>query len=113
MLLRFVALFSIFDTMNIIFASAIKGAGDTRFVMFMIVSLALGGLVIPSYIAIIVLKMSIYSAWIIVTIYITLLGSCFLWRFLGGKWKSMRVIEEAPHSLPPNYPAAPGTEFDA
>jgi len=112
-LLRFVALYSIFDTMNIIFASAIKGAGDTRFVMFMIVSLAMGGLAIPSYIAIIVLKMNIYSAWIIVTIYIILLGSCFLWRFLGGKWQSMRVIEEAPHSLPPNYPAAPGTEFDA
>ena len=31
-LLRFVAVYSIFDTMNILFASAIKGAGDTRFV---------------------------------------------------------------------------------
>ena len=33
----FVALYSVFDSKNIIFASAIKGAGDTRFVMFMIV----------------------------------------------------------------------------
>jgi MATE family multidrug resistance protein len=112
-LLRFVAVYSVFDAMNIIFASAVKGAGDTRFVMLMIVSLALGGLVVPSYMAIIIFKMNIYSAWIIVTVYIILLGACFLWRFLGGKWKSMRVIEEAPHSLPPNYPAAPGTEFEA
>ena len=30
-LLRFVAAYAIFDTMNIVFCAAIKGAGDTRF----------------------------------------------------------------------------------
>jgi MATE family multidrug resistance protein len=32
-LLRFVAIYCLFDTMNIIFCSAIKGAGDTRYVI--------------------------------------------------------------------------------
>jgi len=36
-LLRFVALYSVFDTLNLVFAGAIKGAGDTRFIMFTIV----------------------------------------------------------------------------
>ena len=35
-LLRFVAIYTLFDAGNIIFSSAIKGAGDTRFVMWMI-----------------------------------------------------------------------------
>ncbi len=39
-LLRFVAVYSVFDTMNIIFCSAIKGAGDTRYVMLITVMLS-------------------------------------------------------------------------
>ncbi|MDT8272387.1 MAG: MATE family efflux transporter, partial [Desulfomonilia bacterium] len=58
-LLRFVALYSIFDTMNIVFASAIKGAGDTRFVMYVIVLVSAFVLVVPSYVAIMVLEQGI------------------------------------------------------
>lgn len=92
-LLRFVALYSLFDALNVIFASAIKGAGDTRFVMFMIAILSPFGLIIPSYIFLVVFHAGIYTAWTIATLYISLLGLIFLFRFLGGKWKSMRVIE--------------------
>lgn len=91
-LLRFVAIYSLFDTMNIVFASAVKGAGDTRFVMFLIIAMSSGFLVIPSYLALVIFKVGIYGAWIILSLYIILLGFCFLFRFLGGKWKSMRVI---------------------
>ena len=34
-----------------------------------------------------------------VTFYVTTLCLAFLWRFLRGRWKSMRVIEEAPPDL--------------
>jgi MATE family multidrug resistance protein len=111
-LLRFVALYSLFDTMNIVFASAIKGAGDTRYVMLMIVVVSLGALVVPSYTALVVFGAGVYAGWIIVTAYVIILALGFLLRFLGGKWKTMRVIETPPHSLPPRYPAAPSTEFD-
>jgi MATE family multidrug resistance protein len=108
-LLKFVAVYSIFDTMNIIFASAIKGAGDTKYVMYMIVIMSLGALVIPSYVAIVVYNGNIYVAWTIVSLYVILLGFAFLKRFLGGKWKSMRVIEEHPIIVPANAPANPTT----
>ncbi len=115
-LLRFVAIYCLFDTMNIIFASAIKGAGDTRFVMFMIVGFSLSVLVLPSYVGLVLLKGSVYVGWIIVTAYVIALGLAFLLRFLQGRWKNMRVIEPPhavpPHSLPPRYPEAPSTEFD-
>ncbi len=93
-LLRFVALYSLFDTMNIVFASGIKGAGDTRFVMIFIGLVSLGILVIPLYIALVILQAGIYVGWTIATTYVIMLGLGFWIRFLGGKWKGMRVIEE-------------------
>jgi MATE family multidrug resistance protein len=109
-LLRFVAFYSLFDTMNIVFAAAIKGAGDTRFVMYMLFSLAAGVLVIPSFLAIVVFDSSVYVGWILATAYVSLLGLAFLLRFLGGKWKHMRVIEAPPHTLAPPPPSTPTIE---
>jgi MATE family multidrug resistance protein len=91
-LLRFVALYSLFDTMNIVFASAIKGAGDTRFVMIMILVLSVGVLIVPTYLALVHFRAGVYRAWIFVSAYIMLLGLGFLVRFLRGKWKTMSVI---------------------
>lgn len=106
-LLRFIAVYSIFDTLNLIFASAIKGAGDTRFVMKAIVVSSWCLMVIPTYLAIVVFHWHLYAAWVCVTVYITVLGFIFLFRFQQGKWKLMLVIEEAPNipasvSLPEN-----------
>jgi len=106
-LIRFVAIYSIFDTFNIIFAAAIKGAGDTRFVMWMLSVLSVTLLIIPSYLALIVWKQSIYIGWVIVTVYIISLGIGFYIRFLGGKWKSMRVIEKTTPGLPSTFAETP------
>lgn len=95
-LLRFVAVYSIFDTMNIIFCSAIKGAGDTRFVMFMTVILSLFVLIVPTYLAIVVFEYGLMISWLLATIYVIMLSVAFYFRFLNGKWKTMRVIEHAP-----------------
>jgi MATE family multidrug resistance protein len=93
-LLRFVAVYSVFDTMNIIFCSAIKGAGDTRYVMLITVILSVFLFIIPVYLAVVVFELGLMVAWVFATVYITLLGVVFYLRFLGGKWKTMRVIEQ-------------------
>ena len=111
-LLRFVAVYSVFDTLNIIFAAGIKGAGDTRYVMVMILVVSSLVLVVPSYVALVLLHAGLYAGWTIASAYIILLGFAFLFRFLGGKWKSMRVIEEVPPSLPSTLPEAPIPEFE-
>ncbi|MFH1006986.1 MAG: MATE family efflux transporter [Candidatus Latescibacterota bacterium] len=111
-LLRFVAVYSVFDTLNIIFAAGIKGAGDTRYVMVMILAVSLLVLVVPSYVVLVLLHRGIYAGWTIASAYIILMGFAFLFRFLGGKWKNMRVIEEVPPSLPSMFPEAPVPELD-
>jgi MATE family multidrug resistance protein len=93
-LLRFVAFYSIFDTLNLIFASAVKGAGDTRFVMYMGSAITFSVLVLPSYVFLVLLGRDIYTGWLIAAAYVCVMGISFLLRFLHGKWKTMKVIEE-------------------
>lgn len=92
-LLRFIAVYTLFDAFSITFSSGIKGAGDTRFVMYMIVGFSVFGLTLPIYLALVVFHLGLYAAWAVITVYIALLGVVFWLRFLGGKWKEMRVIE--------------------
>jgi len=92
-LLRFVAAFSFFDALNLVFSSAIKGAGDTRFIMWTIAALCFGLMILPIYIAVEVLGAGIYAAWTIATVYVAALGVAFMLRYRQGKWKRMRVIE--------------------
>jgi len=105
--LRFVALYSLFDTMNIVFASALKGAGDTRFVMRVVLLMSLTLLVVPTYVALELFKADIYAAWIIFSAYVILLGFMFYARFRHGKWKQMRVIEPAAAFVAAPAPEAP------
>ncbi len=90
-LLRFIAFYSLFDTMNVIFLSALRGAGDTRYLIKIMITVSALVLVIPSYVVIVILNRNIYSAWFIATAYVTVLGFAFLFRFLHGGWKRIRV----------------------
>lgn len=111
-LLRFIALYSVFDAMNIIFASAIKGAGDTRFVMYAIVLLSGIVLLVPAWLAMFVFRLGLFSGWTVLTVYVMMLGLIFMARFLGGKWKQMRVIDESPVPLPPSMPGGPAASIE-
>ena len=48
MLLRFVAVYSIFDMMNVIFAAGLRGAGDTVYPLALTVVLAWGAMLVPA-----------------------------------------------------------------
>ena len=111
-LLRFVAFYCVFDSMNIIFASAIKGAGDTRFVMYAIVILSAFGLVIPTAVLLFFFDLGIYAGWAVFTGYVMMLGFVFMVRFSGGRWKSMRVIEETRAAIPPSMPEGPAGRIE-
>lgn len=92
--LRFIAVYSLFDAGCIIYSAALKGAGDTRFVMMMIAVLSGLCLVLPMYLAVEVFKAGFYTAASIGTLYVGVLALAFYLRYKTGKWKSMRVIED-------------------
>jgi MATE family multidrug resistance protein len=92
-LLRFVALYSLFDAMNMIFAAAIKGAGDTSFVMKTIGICSVSILIVPVYFGVVVFHAGLYTAWTLGTAYTVVIGIVFFLRFRAGQWKNMLVIE--------------------
>jgi MATE family multidrug resistance protein len=106
-LMRFVAVFCFFDALNLIFSGAIKGAGDTRFIMWMIGALSLGVMIGPVYWAVEVAGAGLYTAWTLATLYICALGVAFMLRYRQGRWKKMRVIEVNP------WPPGPGGDAKA
>ena len=95
-MLRFVALYSLFDGANLIFSATLKGAGDTLFVMLMSSSLSMSLMVIPTWLICRDGKGSVWAAWTALTAYICVLALSFIARFLHGKWRHMRVTEQPP-----------------
>jgi MATE family multidrug resistance protein len=93
-LLRFTAVYSLFDGMNLIFSYALKGAGDTRFVTAVMLVLSWPMMVLPTWLAQRE-GWGILWAWGFASAYIIGLAMVFLARFRGGRWKAMRVIEPA------------------
>jgi MATE family multidrug resistance protein len=97
-LLRFVAIYSFFDAMAIIFGSAIRAAGDTIFSMVVTFVCAWGLLVLPTYLTWTYVRENraealLFWSWIWCSVYVSSLGFIYYARFRGGRWKTMSVIE--------------------
>lgn len=92
-LLRFVVVYTFFDAMAVVFSSAVRGAGDTRFSLVFTIATCWLLMVIPSYIAFRVFDAGLYAGWCAVTFYIVFLGIGFFWRFQQGKWRTMSILE--------------------
>lgn len=94
-LLRFVAIYSFFDAMSIVFGSAIRGAGDTRFALVYSLSTGWSLMVLPTFILQIWYGGGLLLSWSFCTLYTIVLGLGFMGRFMAGHWKSMSVLEAA------------------
>ena len=107
-LLRFAAAFSLLDAMTMVLFGALKGAGDTRFVMLAMGTASLSVMVLPLYLLVVVLDAGLYAAWACLLSYITVLSVVFLLRFRQGKWRGMRVVEAGPPTTATVAPPATG-----
>jgi MATE family multidrug resistance protein len=92
-LLYFIAGYCIFDAFQTVFVGALKGAGDTNFVLlghlFAGIVTVVGGITISR-----VWKWDgLYYWWGVITFWVILLAVIFLLRYLQGGWQEKRVIE--------------------
>lgn len=94
-ILRLVAVYSLFDTLFIIYSGALKGAGDTRFAMWAQVLLAWFVFVPPVYALIHYFDASLTTAWTWSVVYVILLGLVFRTRYRTGLWKQIRMLNHA------------------
>lgn len=104
-LIYFVAIYSLCDGLNLVFAGALKGAGDTKYVMWMLVLLATFVWVLPTWVVRQIWPHSIYAPWTCLTLYIFAMALAYALRYRTGKWKEIQVIEHGP--LPQGWSDGP------
>jgi MATE family multidrug resistance protein len=92
-LLRFVAAYLFFDALYMICIGVLKGAGDTRFIMWSIGMLSTAVMILPVYFGVEVFGAGLYYAWSCATGFIFFLFLVSFWRYQQGRWKAVRVIE--------------------
>jgi multidrug resistance protein, MATE family len=86
-LLRLMCFYQFFDAMNIVFRSALAGAGDTRFTALVTVVLAWSVMVGGGALLVVVLKRGLLEAWLAPFVYLTLLAGIYWWRWRAGGWQ--------------------------
>jgi len=91
-LLRIVAIYTLFNNMFIIFCGALNGAGDTHFAMWTQTALSWFGFVPAVYIVIDHFHLGLLPAWTCLLVYVIVLGIAFCWRFQSGHWKTIRMV---------------------
>jgi multidrug resistance protein, MATE family len=94
-ILRLVAIWTLFDTLFIIYSGALKGSGDTRFAMWAQVLLAWVLFVPPVYIIIEYLRLGLIAAWAWGAFYIVVIGLVFWRRYRSGRWKEIQMLKQA------------------
>jgi MATE family multidrug resistance protein len=92
MLLRFIAVYSVFDMMNAIFAAGLRGAGDTAFPLVVTVVAWLVTLV-PIWVACVHFDGGVLVAWSFVSLCFVGEGLAMLARYRAGRWRDVRLIE--------------------
>lgn len=94
-LLRFIAAYCVFDALQIVFVGAIKGAGDTTYVL--VASIAVSVLVVGSGIFFSYrIEPDIYYWWTVIAVWVAGMAVAFTGRYLHGGWKSKSVVEDRP-----------------
>jgi MATE family multidrug resistance protein len=95
-LLLVLAAFAVPDSVAIVYLGALRGAGDTRFVMVLSAATSALLLVLPAFLVLEVLELGLVWAWGSLLAYVLALATAAVLRFRAGKWTRRRVIEEAP-----------------
>ncbi|MCA9210548.1 MAG: MATE family efflux transporter [Planctomycetales bacterium] len=93
-LLRFGAAFCLFDAIQMVFVGAIKGAGDTWYVLIATIVVSCAG-VIVGWIGS-AAGGGLYWWWTVITLWTWAQATAYAIRFLQGRWRTMRVIEYEP-----------------
>ena len=83
-LLKIVAAYLFCDALYMVLSGALRGAGDTRFMMLAVALASPACLVLPVYIGVQYLQITVTTAWLWVLFFVTVLFCLAAWRFRQG-----------------------------
>lgn len=101
LLLIVVAFYTMFDAVGLVYSGALKGAGDTKWVMWAGLCISMFILAIPSAVLVMLFHRGVFAdpfhammiAWGLCGLYIMTLGMTYLFRYRYGYWREIDVIE--------------------
>lgn len=91
-ILRIMACYLFLDALYMVFAGVLKGAGDTRYLMYAILAASVCCFLLPLYIGIELFDLGVYFAWGCVLSFVFSLFVLTGLRYRRGKWQDMSVI---------------------
>jgi MATE family multidrug resistance protein len=101
-LLLMMAAWGMLDTVNLVISGALKGAGDTRFVMYYSVAMSWCFWIGGELVILFVLRQGIVASWVWLMVYVIVMAAGFLWRYRTGCWKRIELLEKQPTLQPPH-----------
>ncbi len=89
------ALWGVLEATNAVLSGALRGAGDTHFVMWYHTAVAWGVFVTGEALILLRFGGGAIAAWGWAVLYFFLLAAGFIWRFRSGRWKRIQLIERS------------------
>ncbi len=90
-LMKLMSFFVVGDATYLIFGEALRGAGDTKFYMTVMLTCAWGLLIPGTWLIVYVWQLPVFWVWSWLTFYAWLTALLMAWRFFQGKWKTIQV----------------------
>ena len=99
LILFFAAGWGLMEATNAVLSGALRGAGDTHFVMWFHTLIAWGFFALGEAVIVLVLKLNVYAAWGWAIAYFAILATGWIWRVRSGRWKKIELIERKPAAM--------------
>lgn len=90
-LMKLMSCFVLFDATYLIFGETLRGAGDTKFYMLVMLFCAWGLLIPGTWLIVYKWQLSVFWVWSWLTFYAALTAVLMVWRVWQGKWKTISV----------------------
>ncbi|MEY3172339.1 MAG: Multidrug-efflux transporter [Planctomycetota bacterium] len=94
LLLQFVAVYSFFDSLAVVYSSALRGAGDTVYPMLLTLACSWLVMVLPTWAIVHSDAPSLSSLWMAASANIIFTGLLMWARFAHGRWMRIRLTAE-------------------
>jgi MATE family multidrug resistance protein len=107
-LLRYVALLGFVQGIQMTFGFALKGAGDVRFILYVLSATSTVGFVLPIW-WMVRQGFAVQRMWLWFVAQASLVAFILWRRFVGGAWRTVRMIEVDPliRNVPEPTPSVP------
>ncbi|MBI9020779.1 MAG: MATE family efflux transporter [Verrucomicrobia bacterium] len=96
LLLFLAAAWGLMEATNAVLSGALRGAGDTHFVMWFHTTVAWGFFALGEALIVLVFKLNVLAAWGWAIAYFTILAGGWVWRMRSGHWRRIELIERKP-----------------